>query len=202
MQEVTPEDVTGRVTVLNGHTNEDTAYLVDDYPYGGGLRCKIRYWIDTAGPTGKYRNQQRFVRQTTNPKRDGHPWNKPHKGTYSPLAVLHLDHRQHVQYFSVPIWVTPDIEAQLRLRGITDQLTEDRRRHLDVLIRISKQHNPTVWREWDQAMTAMVAHIEETGEDPVIDGVFWERGDVRVYVGEGRGPLIYVAAARQLAAGR
>jgi len=34
------------LTVLSGHTTMETAYLVDDYPYGFRLRCKIRYWLE------------------------------------------------------------------------------------------------------------------------------------------------------------
>lgn len=65
-----------RVTLLDGHIDQDTAYLVDDYPYGFRLRCKIRYWVETA-----YRRSsagmQRFVSQTTNPKLPGESWNRP-----------------------------------------------------------------------------------------------------------------------------
>jgi hypothetical protein len=41
------EAVTGtaRVRLLLGHVDADSAYVVDDYPYGGRLRCRIRYWI-------------------------------------------------------------------------------------------------------------------------------------------------------------
>jgi hypothetical protein len=39
--------VTGiaRVRLLLGHIDADTAYVVDDYPYGYRLRCRIRYWV-------------------------------------------------------------------------------------------------------------------------------------------------------------
>jgi len=39
--------VTGipQVRLLRGHINRDTAYVVNDYPYGRVLRCRIRYWI-------------------------------------------------------------------------------------------------------------------------------------------------------------
>ena len=70
---------------LHGHTSEETAYLVDDYPYGFRLRCKIRYWIETT------KNGQRFCSQTTNPKRPGTVWNKPKKSTYCALMVLTQD---------------------------------------------------------------------------------------------------------------
>jgi hypothetical protein len=32
--------------VLSGHVSEETAFLVEDYPYGFRLRCKIRYWLE------------------------------------------------------------------------------------------------------------------------------------------------------------
>jgi hypothetical protein len=69
--------------VLAGHTSPETAYVVEDYPYGFRLRCKIRYWIETKKGHG-----QRFCSQTTNPKIAGEHWNKPKCGTYSVLLVL------------------------------------------------------------------------------------------------------------------
>ena len=80
------------VQVLAGHTSPDTAFVVQDYPYGFRLRCKIRYWVETSPKHG-----QRVVSQTTNPKRDGEVWNKPKPSTYSRLRVLYLDEQGHVQ---------------------------------------------------------------------------------------------------------
>lgn len=71
---------------LTGHTSPETAYVVDDYPYGFRLRCKIRYWIETKPGFG-----QRFVSQTTNPKKPGEVWNKPKAGTYSMVRVMYID---------------------------------------------------------------------------------------------------------------
>jgi hypothetical protein len=76
--------------VLKGHVNEETAYVVNDYPYGFRLRCKIRYWIETN------KNGSRFCSQTTNPKKAGEVWNKPKKGTYSDLKALFLNEEEHV----------------------------------------------------------------------------------------------------------
>ena len=73
------------------HTSQETAYLVDDYPYGFRLRCKIRYWVETKKGFG-----QRFVSQTTNPKRDNTTWNKPKCGQYAPLIALYLDEQNHL----------------------------------------------------------------------------------------------------------
>ena len=52
-----------KITVLHGHTTRETAYLVNDYPYGFRLRCKIRYWLEYKKGHG-----HRPVSQTTNPK--------------------------------------------------------------------------------------------------------------------------------------
>ena len=82
---------------LPGRVSPETAYLVNDYPYGFRLRCKIRYWLEFKPGFGF-----RFVSQTTNPKARHQPgnvfdvWNKPHDGTYSLAAALYLDSEGHV----------------------------------------------------------------------------------------------------------
>lgn len=63
--------------ILKGHVSPETAYVVNDYPYGFRLRCTIRYWLDVNKTHGV-----RLVTQTTNPKR-GHTWNQPKQSTYS-----------------------------------------------------------------------------------------------------------------------
>lgn len=78
-------------TPLYNHTNEATAYLVTDYPYGR-LRCKIRYWLERDEKRG-----YRFVSQTENPKTG--VWNKPKKSTYMLVAgCMYLDEKGHVQW--------------------------------------------------------------------------------------------------------
>jgi hypothetical protein len=79
--------------VLSGHVSPETAYVVDDYPYGFRLRCKIRYWLETN------KRGTRFVSQTTNPKRDGEVWNKPKASTYSDVAgAMFTDENGHVKW--------------------------------------------------------------------------------------------------------
>lgn len=74
------------ITILAGHVSPDTAYTVDDYPYGFRLRCKIRYWLEFKPKQGF-----RLVSQTTNPKR-GNVWNKPKASTYSAFGgCMYLD---------------------------------------------------------------------------------------------------------------
>ena len=72
--------------LLTGHTSPETAYVVDDYPYGFRLRCSIRYWVEYRPLHGF-----RFMSQTTNPKR-GNVWNKPKGSTYCRFGgAMYLD---------------------------------------------------------------------------------------------------------------
>jgi hypothetical protein len=79
--------------VLSGHTTPETAYVVEDYPYGFRLRCKIRYWLEFKSSKGF-----RLVSQTTNPKLSGEVWNKPKASVYTMLAVMGLDEQGHVTW--------------------------------------------------------------------------------------------------------
>lgn len=71
--------------LLLGHTSPETAYVVEDYPFGFRLRCKIRYWLEYKKNKGF-----RFVSQTTNPKVSTEVWNKPKCSIYSEIAVMIL----------------------------------------------------------------------------------------------------------------
>lgn len=75
---------------LYGHISPETAYVVEDYPWGFRLRTKIRYWIETKKDFG-----DRFVSQTVNPKTGR--WCSPKKSTYSKVEVLYLDSNNHVK---------------------------------------------------------------------------------------------------------
>lgn len=66
---------------LYGHTSPETAFVVEDYPYGFRLRTQIRYWIETKKGHG-----QRFCSQTLNPKTG--TWNKAKAGNYHVIAVM------------------------------------------------------------------------------------------------------------------
>ena len=48
------------------YTSPETAYIIEDYPFGFRLRCKMRVWIESDKKKG-----MRVVRQTTNPKASG-----------------------------------------------------------------------------------------------------------------------------------
>jgi hypothetical protein len=80
--------------LLKNHVSPESAFVVDDYPYGFRLRCKIRYWIEY-----KAKNGFRFMSQTTNPKRPGEVWNKPKASTYYRFGgAMYLNDDDHVQF--------------------------------------------------------------------------------------------------------
>jgi hypothetical protein len=184
-----------RVTVLTGHTSPETAYVVDDYPYGS-LRCTIRFWIET-GTKGTAKGQQRIARQTTNPKREGEVWNKPHVSTYSEIKVLYLDGIGHVQTWGVGFHMSPEDDARARLMGIYDQLTEADRARYDVLLKISHRYAPQ-WERWETTVAALSEHMRATGLDPEVTNGVWKHehegtphylSDVAVYVTAARAAL-------------
>lgn len=88
------------VEALKGHVSQETAFLVDDYPYGFRLRCQIRYWLEFKKGKGF-----RFVSQTSNPKVAGLVWNKPKASTYiENAAFMYLDGQGHVQWHGLGIY--------------------------------------------------------------------------------------------------
>lgn len=82
------------VKPLYGHTSAETSYLIESYPYGRVLRCKMKCWVEFDPKKG-----YRFVSQTSDPKVSIERWNKEKKGTYALLAMnLFLDEEGHVQH--------------------------------------------------------------------------------------------------------
>ncbi len=80
--------------LLFDHVSPETAYVVDDYPYGFRLRCKIRYWLEFKPKVGF-----RLVSQTSNPKKPGLVWNKPKASTYAKFGgAMYLDEANHVHW--------------------------------------------------------------------------------------------------------
>jgi hypothetical protein len=183
-----------RVKVLHGHTDQDTAYVVDDYPYGFQLRCKIRYWVETA-TKGAAKGKQRFMSQTTNPKRPGEVWNKPKGSTYSLLVVMYLDGNGHVQQWGASEFFDPQADSRARLMGIFDQLDEEQREAYDALLAMSRRYQPQ-WDEWEGRVTALAEYIRQTGADPEIsEGGIWTMPGGRLqHLSD---PYVYLAVARQ-----
>lgn len=160
--------------VIRGHVSPETAYVVEDYPYGRQLRCKIRYWVETA-TKGAKKGQQRFMSQTTNPKAGGEVWNKPKGGTYSPLVVMVKDQRGHVYYRSLHWSPWPDHLAKLISEKVWAQLDEDERRRADALLGESRRLSPKAWAEWEALLGKIKGALG--GADTPLDAAYAMVGD-------------------------
>ena len=94
------------MTPLYGHTSEETAYLIKDYPYGFTLRCQKKVWLEYRQGKG-----YRLVSRTTNPKK-GDIWNKPDKSTYVAIANLFLDDNNHCHWKGIAGWEKKEVLEQ------------------------------------------------------------------------------------------
>jgi hypothetical protein len=139
-------------TVLRGHVSEDTAHLVEDYPYGFELRCQIRYWLHVSDK-GSARGQVRLMSQTTNPKVSGTRWNKPKASTYWPWAVMYADALGHVRWWPVGQWgPSPWAHLRFRLRTLYDQLNDEERNGYVPLLRRSVDDGMDTWERAKRAL--------------------------------------------------
>lgn len=87
---------------LLGHVSDETAFVVEDYPYGYTMRTKIRYWIERS------KNGERFVSQTLNPKTQ--QWNAPKRSTYDLICLLLQGENGHVRSLGVSKFIASDTQ--------------------------------------------------------------------------------------------
>ena len=116
---------------LIGHVSAETAYLVNDYPYGFRLRTDIRYWVETKPGFG-----QRFVSQTLNPKNG--VWNKPKAGTYSEIVMLGLDDETgYVTQDSLSYWNNEERIKAFAVHYVMDEFQLKQAKILTAAARVS-----------------------------------------------------------------
>jgi hypothetical protein len=190
-----------RVTVLHGHTSPETAYVVEDYPYGR-LRCKKRYWVETA-TKGAKKGEQRLMTQTTDPKKLGEYWNNAHPSSYSMIVVLYKDNVGHVHAWHISMYsLYGAADYRNRLSGVYEQLTEPQRKLYDHVAAVSARRNPTTFYDAAWVLAHVIDHIRDTGDDPEPVNGFWTtpRGQ-KMYLGSARDPEVISAYARSLLAG-
>jgi hypothetical protein len=105
-----------KIQVLSGHYSPKSAYVVDDYPYGFRLRCKIRYWLEVNA------KGTRFWSQTTNPKKIEEYWNTPKASTYCIVGAMFLNDEGHVTWTGLGVYDGNKSQAFLDTYG--DGMTE------------------------------------------------------------------------------
>ena len=116
--------MTDRTPLPAIHTNFDSAYIVNDYPYGG-LRTQMKFWIETKPGKG-----QRVVSCSLNPKTD--KWNKPHAGTYDTMKVLFIDNSNgHVESAGIHEYNALSDSAQF-LADYGEVLTDEQKNRLTI----------------------------------------------------------------------
>lgn len=117
---------------IYGHTSPETAFVVEDYPWGFRLRTKIRYWIESKDAKN---GGQRFVSQTVNPKTGA--WCAPKYSTYSPLMVMYLDCNSHLKISALSCYSS--LEEILKFKDTHLQnLTEFQKEKIKEMIAIAK----------------------------------------------------------------
>jgi len=105
---------------LFGHESEETAYLIEDYPYGRRKRCQKKVWLET-DPQGK--KGDRFVSRTQNP--DSKRWNAEKKSTYSNIGVLFKDEKGHIHWTAINIYDSREkVKAFIENIGGVEKLNE------------------------------------------------------------------------------
>lgn len=133
--------------VLKGHVSPETAIVVEDYPYGFRLRCRMRYWLE-------YQPKKGFRRwsQTTNPKVTvsvtptsnvlRHPWNKPKASVYTyGLEVLVRDAANgYISDQAIRFDNCTASELANRLEQWRDALPEQAIRDAETFVRIKTRY--------------------------------------------------------------
>lgn len=115
---------------LYGHTSEETAYLIADYPYGFTLRCQKKVWLEYRAGKG-----YRLVSRTSNPKKGG-IWNKEDKSTYSAIAAnLFLDDQGHCHHVGISGW-----EDQAKLEKFVADFPESDTAGLELVKALIRRH--------------------------------------------------------------
>jgi len=97
--------------ILKNHTSLETAYKVENYPYGFRLRTAIYYWIETVAKKG-----DRFCSCTVNPKSGR--FNAEKKSTFTNIGFMFLDENNHVKWSGLNIYSKPEeVEAFINKVG-------------------------------------------------------------------------------------
>lgn len=153
-----------KAEVLMGHVSEETGYLVDDYPYGRKVRCRIRYWVETAAKGG-VKGQMRPVSQTEEPT--SKRWNKPRLGIYRDLVVLvKRADNGHVENFGLDRYAGPEYYMIFEGSGAAAGLTQEVPFGVYKLcVRSSLRQNAAAWLQYARMLPVAVQAIDACAGD-------------------------------------
>ncbi len=144
--------------ILKEHNSKETAYIVNDYPYGFRLRCKIRYWLEYKKGKGV-----RFCSQTTNPKIMGEKWNKEKCSTYQSIAgCMYLNDVGHVVWSGLNEYSSYK-EAEEWSKKFREGVFEDALKNLDNWILLKEKYESKLSTGMDYRQAGMETVMEGHG---------------------------------------
>lgn len=103
-------------TYLYHRNCPESAYQINDYPWGFRQRTSVRYWIESKPGYG-----QRRCTQTMNPKTG--KWCKPKYSTYHELVFMYYDEKGHVHFDCYNLHSSNDLLedcVKLHCKNLTD----------------------------------------------------------------------------------
>ena len=117
--------------ILLGHTSFETAYKVENYPYGFRLKTTMHYWIESTPKKG-----DRFCTCTINPKNDR--LNATKKSTYVAIGCMFLNDIGHVVNNGIGIYTEKEkVTAFIDAIGI-DNLNPEQKKMYNQLMGINE----------------------------------------------------------------
>lgn len=142
-----------QLTLLRNRVSPETAFIIQDYPYGRRLRCRKRVWLHHA------RGRTRLMEQTENPIT--RQWNKPHAGAYYDFMVLCLDNS--TGYITI-VATGPFTDTILSLlaTGIYAQFNQQEKDGFMRVVAQWRHYNPTCQRR----IAAMFRHCRAQPDAP------------------------------------
>jgi len=118
-------------TILKGHTSFETAYKIENYPWGYKLRTTMYIWVESVKKKG-----DRIIRQTIDPKTNR--LCAPKASTFSPIKWIYLDEQGHVQSTGLNIYTNKEVVSKcIELIGI-ENLNEFQRTQYNQLMGINE----------------------------------------------------------------
>lgn len=150
--------------VLNGHVSPETAYIIESYPYGR-LRCQMKCWVETA-TKGAKKGEQRYVTQTSNPKRDNLVWNKPHFGTYSTMIIMYKNtDNDHIKIAGIHSYGDGAERFFVNQYEFFNQLDSAGQVRFNEAKNLSQAVNRTSWKEWEERYSKIKTKLSKTGDE-------------------------------------
>jgi hypothetical protein len=153
-----------KMHVLNGHNSPETAFVIEDYPFGRSIRCAKRVWIET-----KERHGQRMCSQTTKksfnetytpfadeiPTGDTNLWNKPKCSTYSDFIFLVVDDEEKVQRCGFSMYSKPELVLEIE-RDDYSHFDKFNRERFELARALNRQLNKNAWDRYEAEQSVTV----------------------------------------------